>query len=369
MILRNAPKSHGTDRFGDGSPGKQGERIMDWFERLTGFREADYRTTQARLRVEGTELVSTANGACWGIGTFETPSLGELRSRVASTRAATGRLSVSVVRADVRKLHGDPEYAGALFQVASQFNMLEMVHYDVTPEQGVTRYESDHTQGPACAIAAGAATLYRNYLVPVGDRIGQSRDLQLDGLAELGEALAQAFGRPVGELWTMRNGYAMCTASGLEAIGHHLSAVKASGRDALRARLRIGLHRDVEVTDAPGPVRPTVSQAFCSALPVGYSHVPAERWEPFARLVLEAAYEATLLAGLLCGTRPGRRIVALTRLGGGAFGNDGPWIDDGIVRALEPLADRDVDLRIVTLGEPSRVLRQLECTYPVSGRP
>ena len=61
---------------------------------------------------------------------------------------------------DVRALHGAPEHANALFQVASQFNLLEMVGPEVTPEDGVTRYQGDKTQGPACAIAAGAATIY-----------------------------------------------------------------------------------------------------------------------------------------------------------------------------------------------------------------
>lgn len=35
--------------------------MSDWFERLTGFRESDYESTQQRLRVEGNELVSTAS--------------------------------------------------------------------------------------------------------------------------------------------------------------------------------------------------------------------------------------------------------------------------------------------------------------------
>ena len=69
-------------------------------------------------------------------------------------------------------MHQDPQYAGALFQVASQFNLLEMTSPDVTPEDGVTRYAYDRTQGPACAIAAGAATLYRNYFVPNGGSEG-----------------------------------------------------------------------------------------------------------------------------------------------------------------------------------------------------
>src|SRR4051812_19773735 len=42
--------------------------LMDWFERLTGFRETTYEATRARLRVEGGRLKSLANGKSFGIG-------------------------------------------------------------------------------------------------------------------------------------------------------------------------------------------------------------------------------------------------------------------------------------------------------------
>ena len=59
---------------------------------------------------------------------------------------------------------------------AQQFNALECTGPDANPpEQGVTRYQHDHTQGPACAIAAGAATIYRNYFAPVAGGIGRRR--------------------------------------------------------------------------------------------------------------------------------------------------------------------------------------------------
>lgn len=83
-----------------------------------------------------------------------------------------GRTRVTCVRADVRQLQPDSRQAGALFQVASQFNLLEMVGPAVSPEDGVTRYGLDATQGPACAIASGAGTTYRNYFAHVQGRVG-----------------------------------------------------------------------------------------------------------------------------------------------------------------------------------------------------
>jgi hypothetical protein len=196
-------------------------------------------------------------------------------------------------------MHQAPENAGALFQVASQFNLLEMTGPEMTPEHGVTCYQHDRTQGPACAIAAGAATIYRNYFAPVAGSGGQTAERQFDGLADLGQALGEALNKPLDALWNMQNGYALCSRAGLDAIADHLGALQPEQVDILRGKLCIGIHRDVEVTDAAGEHRPLVSQAFCSALPVAYTGVPPSHWEAFASLVLQAAYEATMSAGVL----------------------------------------------------------------------
>jgi hypothetical protein len=211
---------------------------MDWFEKITGFREASYDDTRASLKVSGQQLQSLINGKSYGIGQLELVPLHTLRERVKSAPSSPGRLQVSVVSGDVRQMHKLPENNGALFQVASQFNLLEMVSPSVTPEHGVTRYQADHTQGPACAIAAGAATIYRNYFAPVGGSEGQTRERQLDGLAGLGEDLSATLSRPVEALWEMRNGYALCTRAGLDAITEHFRAMEPerinSAREALR---------------------------------------------------------------------------------------------------------------------------------------
>jgi hypothetical protein len=142
---------------------------QDWFANLTGFREESYELTRSRLRVEDDELVSTVNGKRYGIGHLTLPTLGKLRWQADLGQDAPS--TVRCVTGDVRAMHSEPEFERAMFQVASQFNLLEMTGPNVTPEDGVTPYSTDHTQGPACAIAAGAATIYRNYFVPVDDEI------------------------------------------------------------------------------------------------------------------------------------------------------------------------------------------------------
>ena len=325
---------------------------MNWFTRLTGFKETTYEATRAGLEVRGEALCSSVNGASWGIGTFEMASLADLRARVAAGAGMAGRPRVSIVQGNVREMHLDPAYAGALFQVASQFNALEMVAPGVTPEEGVTRYEHDHTQGPSCAIAAGAATIFRNYFVPVGDQLGQTAQRQLDGLADVGTELSRVLGRPVADLWEWRNGYVLCTRAGLDLIAAYLAEVGPEGTNALGALLRIGIHTDVEVTIGalPGPL---VSQAFCSALPVAYGNVPRKHWAAFAQLILDAAYEATLLQGVLNAHRGASSNVLLTLLGGGVFGNAPDWIHTAIRRAVQRVGAVDLDIRIVSYGAPS----------------
>jgi hypothetical protein len=115
---------------------------------------------------------------------------------VAALAALNGSLRVCNVSGGVRQLHGAPGLERALFQVASQFNMLEMMGPRDMPELGVTRYQEDHTQGPACAMAAGAATIYRNYFVPVGDGAGRTRERQLNSLADMAQTLRSEPGGP-----------------------------------------------------------------------------------------------------------------------------------------------------------------------------
>ena len=331
---------------------------VTWFDQLVGFREDGYAATQSKLRVEGDELVSTVTGKRYGIGTLTLPTLAELRARVNPVRGQ--RSSARILVGNVGPLHSAPEFEGALFQVASQFNLLEMPSENVTPDAGVTNYVHDHTQGPACAMAAAAGTIYRNYFAPVGDRVGQTSGRQLDALSGLGAALSALIGIPVSKLWNMQNGYALCTREGLTAIGHLLETASEDVVDELRGRLAIGLHRDVEVTDGSGR---RVSQVYCSALPVGYSAHGKGSWEPFARLVLEASYEAVMLAAVEQATDDGSNTVLLTRIGGGVFGNGDDWIDSAIERAMDVVNDAGLDIVFVEYRHISPAVRGIVDRY------
>jgi len=320
---------------------------MTFFDELLGFPETSGDAIRAQIRMDGSRLTSLANGRSYEVGMLTTPSLDELRENELPTG---GRLRVREVVGDVQNFHRDPDNAGAFFQVASQFNLLEMAGPNRTPEEGVGIYEHDHTQGPACAIACGAGTVYRNWIVPIGRHAGQSSDRQIDCLSDLGDAFDSS-------AWEMVNGYALASADGLEQIGNAIESTWGADRDELMEQLRIGIHAHTEVT-LPG-VDHLVTQAYCSALPVAYSDHRADEWEPFARLVLDASYEATMRAAVINAEETGNRRTFLTLLGGGAFGNPTNWITDAMSRAFDVVRDVDLDVAIVSYGSSAPAVQRL----------
>lgn len=155
----------------------------------------------------------------------------------------------------------------------------------------------------------------------------------------------------------MVNGYALPSRAGLTKIYHNLKDREEHSLDLLRGALRIGLHWDTQVT-LEGATH-TVSQAYCSALPVAHTTFEPDLWEPFATVVLEAAYEATLCAAILNRARTGNGQLYLTMLGGGAFGNSPDWITHAMRRSLELYSEYGLDVSVVSFGASNRSVRKL----------
>ncbi|MGB7343937.1 MAG: hypothetical protein WBD20_06975 [Pirellulaceae bacterium] len=329
---------------------------MTWFERLTGISEQTPAHVREQLRVENDTLVCP-DGRQIVCGHLETPSLHELRESGGRQKTVSGPIRVRQVVGDVQQLHCDSSNSGALFQVASQFNLLEMASPHATPERGVGIYESDRTQGPACAIACGGGTIYRNYFAPVGQgadaAVGQSANQQIDCSLDLGTR----FDNADNQLWRMENGYLFPTNDGLEKISLLLQSATEAEYRHLQGLLRIGLQLDAAVT-LKGCDH-LVSQAYCSALPVAYGNQASHRWTDFAKLILESAYEATLWAAIENRARTGSDRVYLTLLGGGVFGNDDQWIIGAIDRAIKMFNDSDLDVAIVSYGAPKPIVSEL----------
>ena len=139
-----------------------------WFKKLVGFEEVTPNQVRENLTIDGEFLISKINNKKYRFGKLEVPTLAELRSL--DLESYDSKIRIEEIVRNVRNLH--KERKNATFQAASQFNLLEMASPDVTPESGVDIYENDYTQGPACAIACGAGTIYRNYFAKLKNQIG-----------------------------------------------------------------------------------------------------------------------------------------------------------------------------------------------------
>ena len=431
--------------------------MASWFAEAFGFEEASYEETRRRFTCAADDgacisLTSKANGQVFHVGAFATPSVAELREMLAAgggvdrgdrggdrggdgggrgdrgaaaagggTGTGTGGgggggaegaaeeegkgrgMTFTNMSGNARSLHLDASNAGAVFQVASQFNLLEMVGPGVRPQDGITRYFSDKTQGPVCAVACPAGTVYRNYF---WNGVGQG-PAQFDGAGDI----ARLVGNVQHGYWKMRNGYMLPTEMGVldglnarfasderaavmpgggndtatssssagASNSNNASSSSMSLRDAVIASLRVGIHWDVEVERSrrkPERVPHRVCQVYSSAVPVNYTKTVAtsQQWAPLASAVLEGTFEAVLSAGaVLSLQRGGERVkVFLTCVGGGAFGNRSLWIANAMEMALTRFKDFPLDVFLVhymrNVTEPTNPFVKIEHKFGVKTR-
>lgn len=212
-------------------------------------------------------------------------------------------------------------------------------------------------------MACPAGTLYRNYFAPVkisgseNLQYGQSEAFQINNLDELEIALGNQ------NFWQIKNDYTFSEISKLKALGDLLKRKSVSEIDQLRDVIKVGVQQNVgvvfnsneyEVPSTDEIEKARVTQVYCSAISCGYSRVDNIYWEPLARLVLEAAYEATLWSALACPpaespvtpSPSSNRVVFLTFLGGGVFQNDMDWILQAMARSLWKLRKAGAHLQV-----------------------
>ena len=242
----------GASNTGPGSSLLRGTKL--WFEDLFGFCERQgvdgYQEARSKFQYDpstGT-LKSLANGREFAAGQFATPSVADLRARTIRPKP----VSVQHIAIDgIMKLHA--LHPGAVFQAASQFNSLEFNGGHKTPEDGITNYFTDPTQGPDCALACPAGTIVRQFFSTVDDPYsGQTAEKQINLIDRLSEELDRMYtdshdSIPGIELPLLRvkNGYTSSTQANLAAINRILS--HPSSRDTLLSLIKVGVQRDVAV--------------------------------------------------------------------------------------------------------------------------
>jgi hypothetical protein len=320
-----------------------------WFEAMFGFSDHTPESLEHRDKFEYDEktgkLTLRSDGSTWQAGRFSLPTLKELRKKTETNRNAnkTSQKPLRFVTGDVAVLHGDPKYNNAVFQAASQFNCLD----GETPEKGVSSYSERGTQGAACAISCAAGTIVRTYFARYGQP--QTAANQINTI----EGLIEKLGGTV----RVENGYAFPKASGPGTPNINIPQQKEEW-EGLTGEVRVGVQQDTEVTCTKrgekgewvrADAGNRVTQVYAGAVSVPNDLAKKQEWTRFARLVLRAAYEATLHVALDVGART----VVLTALSWNRLGKeDGDkanwsnWIAEAIGEAVVRFKNAGLDIVI-----------------------
>ncbi len=309
-------------------------------------------------------------------GYFWTPSLTEMKTQaifLAAHANMKNRDDVDIKHMDhieSNAFHKTKDANNAVIQAASQFNCLEFSTPSVTPEAGVAVYQYDKTQGPACAIACPAGTVWRNYFANMlNGTSGQTKHNQINTLFDFEQKIHDfavqkglATQLETKHYWTVKNGYIESSEEQLRILNTLLESLTPSQLDELKGTLRIGVQWKTDVWMPDGKHQP-VTQTYCSAISIAYSTVnPQSLWAPLAKLILEATYELTMwttvwnnaqlvLANEISVTN--LRPCFLTKVGGGVFGNDPKWICTAINKGAKVIKDAKfpLDIRITHYGQ------------------
>lgn len=144
----------------------------------------------------------------------------------------------------------------------------------------------------------------------------------------------------------MKNGYTIASEEGLIEINEYLQTVEKNEYEILAESLNLGIQWQTQVTQKNKTH--TITQVYCSALPIAYMDYDIHLWEAFAKLILNASYEATVCVGILNALKTGNNRIYFTLVGGGAFGNKIEWIVEAIKNTLNKYKDFDLDIVIVS---------------------
>lgn len=252
-----------------------------------------------------TGILTLKNNDQYQAGKFRTPTVDELEEQIKKipppSSDKNNKMNIFVVEnnIDVGKQHlcaNDDD----IFQVASQFNALEMIDSSKTPNDGISIYQFDKTQGPTCALACLPGTFVRNYYynMPV-----QFNALDCTGLGKY-----------------FKNGYLLIPVDKTEEAYHTLAAEYK--------KIKIPMMLDTQVMGKIGgkyvETKTLVNQVFNSSLPIGvYDNGSDVYMHDISNIFLKIAYYSILVLAVLKYKETNRRVkVNLTLIGVGAFNNN-----------------------------------------------
>jgi hypothetical protein len=306
---------------------------MNWFIQTFGFDEVSYeKTRQTFLKMFFSENCKKLNNI--NIGEFSIYTNFYLRNNI--NFLTTGNLNITNITDDIRNIHRN--YKNATIQVASQLNCLEMINPYVRPENGITIYSQDNTQGPICSLCCPAGLAYRNYIY----NGGQTHNNQICLISEAFQYL-KSIDSNIN--YNVINGYLVIhNTNDLLKINSLLD--NNTVRQHFKNYIKSGSHSNQEVINI---INHHVNHVYCSGIPINYNSSITEKslWSKLSLVWLEAMYENTLLIAIKNNYKLGSNEPCfLTKLGGGVFGMDDNIIIIAINNAIKYIRQKQIFINV-----------------------
>ena len=321
----DGPSHENVPLSGNGM-GKSGG--VDLFRTVMGISEDAFRKKSLRERREFIEKLEADHGLHFG--DCELRSIGDLRRENAQAGPFEGEACLRLLidpNVDVKELQADQANAGAVFQVASNFNGLESQNV-FNDGNSLNRWAGVRAQGEQASVSAFPGAVYKKYC--------HGPYKMLDGLVQ--ENVLQ-----------------------MDPQGVRVENVP--GYDGLRQAYRninVLVHREVSVTHGGNfeniiARSHTIHQVFTAALnltrDIGFER---GRRDECTYLILDAAYEGTLRAAVDLRARK----VFLTLVGGGVFRNPLRLVSEVIARSQGFIDNFNLDVTVVCRMNPARLAAQ-----------
>lgn len=335
-----------------------------WFKQLFGFEES-VSSVRENIKIikekDNYKMLSTKNNKEYNAGNFQIRYISsflnessELPHRGGGSfniLCGKGRKTKNFSKIDAFSMQSLPENDGATYLAASNFNCLELVSHFETPDNGVTEYIYDNTQGPYTALACPQSAVYRNYFCEhPGKKIIGQLEKQINLLSKTPLKVDNGYviisQKDIYGLvnekfnWSDENNY---------AVGVHNYC------DVLMTRGDNGQFKFVETTD-----RPIIANHVYAASFNFYDDVLKDKFTiEIAQNILKAEYKATILAAwensikMEKEGRAGAKKLYLTLLGGGVFDNPIEIITNAILSCKKEIIDSGLEVYVVSFDKSS----------------
>ena len=314
-----------------------------------------------------TDISFKVSGVNYAVGDFSCLSKTELKA-LNKKQIKKGSISYEYVHGDITELLKTDIGEHDVVQAASQFNLLEMGYPGYRPENGISIYTNDGTQGPRVALSSPAGTFFRNYLIFNGKpQRGENFKSykQVNTLSEVLEDLnikeedkspslskidddakkMIIIGKPSPNMYTYINGYAY--------INFVKDVDEKTLNDTMDKHLRVGIQWNTPDIVNKGKL----CQVYSSALPLSYYTYHGKNIDKLATSILTSTYKCVLEVAISKISESHPRInVYLTAVGGGVFGNEFAWIQKALINALFEYRTYPLNVKLIWNTDPSGVL-------------